>query len=115
MSNLDIYSVSHFDEKQLFVHMGELRLTLDPKDFATNGYQVDERQHPRNAPKAFGRKGKGVVPSEDESEEMKSRKRKTLLALGPRRVRALTMPLASVTTTRTPLLMRTNCRSVERN
>ena len=69
MSNLDIYCVSHFDEKQLFAHMGELGLTLDPKDFATNGYQVDERQHPRTAPKASGRKEKAVVPSEDESEE----------------------------------------------
>ena len=49
--------------------MGELGLSLDPKDFATNGYQVDERQHPRTAPKASGRKGKVVAPSEDESEE----------------------------------------------
>ena len=69
MSNLDVYCVSHFDEKQLFAHMGELGLTLDPKDFATNDYQVDERQHPRIASKASGRKGKAVVPSEDGSEE----------------------------------------------
>ena len=66
MSNLDVYCVSHFDEKQLFVHMGELGLTLDPNDFATNGYQMDERQHPKTA---FGRKGKVVVPSEDEEED----------------------------------------------
>ena len=39
MSNLDVYCVFHFDEKHLFAHMGELGLTLDPKDFATNGYQ----------------------------------------------------------------------------
>ena len=57
MSNLDFYCVSHFDEKQLFAHMGELGLTLDPKDFATNGHQVDERQHPRTASKGSGRKG----------------------------------------------------------
>ena len=69
MSNLDVYCVSHFNEKQLFVHMGELGLSLDPKDFATNGYQVDERQHPRTAPKASGRKGRAVVPSEDKSKE----------------------------------------------
>ena len=69
MSNLDVYCVFHFDEKQLFAHMGELGLILDPKDFATNGYQVDEQQHPRTAPKASGRKGKAVAPSEDESEE----------------------------------------------
>ena len=49
--------------------MGELGLTLDPKDFATNNYQVDERQHPRTAPKASGRKEKAVAPSEDESED----------------------------------------------
>ena len=68
MSNLDVYCVSHYDEKQLFAYMGELGLTLDPKDSATNGYQVDERQHLRTTPKASGRKGKAVVPSEDESE-----------------------------------------------
>ena len=69
MSNLDVYCVSHFDEKQLFAHMDELGLTLDPKDFATNWYQVDERQHPRTTSRASGRKGKAVVPSKDESEE----------------------------------------------
>ena len=69
MSNLDVYCVSHFDEKQLFAHMGELGLTLDPKDFATNDYQVDEGEYPRTTSKASGRKGKAVVPSEDESEE----------------------------------------------
>ena len=69
MSNLDVYCVSHFDKKQLFAHMGELGLMLDPKDFATNGYEVDKWQHPRNASKASRRKGKAVVPSEDESEE----------------------------------------------
>ena len=30
---------------------------------------MDERQHPRTASKGSGRKGKVVVPSEDESEE----------------------------------------------
>ena len=69
MSNPDVYCISHFDEKQLFAHMDELGLTLDPKDFATNGYQVDERQHPRTAPKASRKKGKAIAPSEDKSEE----------------------------------------------
>ena len=69
MSNLDVYCVSHFDEKQFFAHMGELGLSFDPKDFATNGYQMDERQHPRTAPKASRKKGKAVAPSEDKSEE----------------------------------------------
>ena len=82
MSNLDIYCVSHFDEKQLFAHMGELGLSLDPKDFATNGYQVDERQHPRTAPKASGRKGKAVVPSKDESEEDEEQEEEDLAGAG---------------------------------
>ena len=69
MSNLDVYCVSHFDEKQLFAHMGELGLMLDPKDFATNDYQMDKRQHPRTTSKAYGRKGKAVVPFEEESKE----------------------------------------------
>ena len=82
MSNLDVYCVSHFNEKQLFAHMGELGLTLDPKDFATNGYQVDERQHPRTAPKAFGRKGKAVAPSEDESEGDEEQEEEDLAGAG---------------------------------
>ena len=69
MSNLDVYCDSHFDEKQLFAHMGELGLMLDPKDFATNGYQVDKWQHPRTTSRASGRKEKAVIPSEDESQE----------------------------------------------
>ena len=64
-----MYCVSHYDEKQLFAHMGEMGLTLDPKDFATNGYQVNELDHPRSALRASGRKGKAVVPSEDEEED----------------------------------------------
>ena len=82
MSNLDVYCVSHFDEKQLFVHMGELGLTFDPKDFATNGYQVDELKHPRTASKASGRKEKAVVPSEDESEEDEEHEEKDLAGIG---------------------------------
>ena len=78
MSNLDVYCVSHFDEKQLIAHMGELGLTLDPKFFATNGYQVDERQHPRTASKASRRKEKAVVPCEDESEEDEEHKEEDL-------------------------------------
>ena len=33
-----MYCILHYDKKQVFGHMGELGLTLDPKDFATNGY-----------------------------------------------------------------------------
>ena len=63
-----MYCISHYDEKQLFAHMDEMGLTLDPKDFATNRYQVNECEHPRSASIASGRKGKVVVPSEDEEE-----------------------------------------------
>ena len=82
MSNLDIYCVSHFDEKQLFAHMGELGLTLNLKDFATNGYQMDKRQHPRTASKGSRRKGKVVVPSEDEFEEDEEQEEKDLAGAG---------------------------------
>ena len=41
--------------------MGELGLTLDRKDFATNGYAVDEEHHPRKASTATRRKEKEVV------------------------------------------------------
>ena len=82
MSNLDVYCVSHFDEKQLFAHMGELGLSLDPKDFATNGYQVDERQHPRTVPKTSGRKGKAVAPCEDKSEEDEEQEEEDLAGVG---------------------------------
>ena len=64
-----MYSVSYYDEKQLFAHMGEMGLTLDLKDFATNGYQVNERKHPRSASRAFGRKGKVVSPFENVEED----------------------------------------------
>ena len=82
MSNLDVYCVSHFDEKELFTHMGELGLTLDPKDFATNGYQVDKRLHPRTTSKASERKGKAVVPFEDESEEDEEHEEEDLASVG---------------------------------
>ena len=64
-----MYCVSHYDKKQLFAHMAEMGLTLDPKDFASNGYQVNEHDHPRRAPRASGRKGKAIIPSEDEEED----------------------------------------------
>ena len=82
MSNLDVYCVLHFDEKQLFAHMDELGLTLDLKDFATNGYQVDEQEHPRTASKASGRKGKAIAPSEDESEEDEEQEEEDLAGAG---------------------------------
>ena len=62
--------------------MGEFGLTIDPKDFPTNNYQMDERQHPRTVSKASGRKGKAVVPSEDESEEDEEHEEEDLAGVG---------------------------------
>ena len=52
------------------------------KDFATNGYQVDEQQHPRIAPKSSGRKGKAVAPFEDEFEEDEEQEEEDLAGVG---------------------------------
>ena len=44
-----MYCISHFNYKNIFAHMGELGLTLDRKDFAANGYAVDEEKYPKSA------------------------------------------------------------------
>ena len=66
-------------------------------------------------PRSLEGRGRQLCPLRTNLRRMKSMKRKTLLALEPCRVRALTMPLASVTTTKTSLLVGTNRRSMERN
>ena len=43
---------------------------------------MDERQHPRTTPKASGRKGKAVAPSEDESEEDEDQEEEDLAGAG---------------------------------
>ena len=43
---------------------------------------MDERQHPRTASKGSGKKGKVVVPSEDESEEDEEREEEDLAGAG---------------------------------
>ena len=43
---------------------------------------MDERQHPRTAPKASGRKEKAVAPSEDESEEDEEQEEDDLAGAG---------------------------------
>ena len=43
---------------------------------------MDERQHPRTAPKASGRKEKAVAPSEDESEEDEEQEEEDLAGAG---------------------------------
>ena len=76
-----MYCVSHYDKKQVFAHMDELGLMLDRKDFATNGYQVDEHKHPRSAFKAARRKGKAIVPSKEEEED-EAQKDKDCIGVG---------------------------------
>ena len=43
---------------------------------------MDERQHPRTASKASGRKGKAIVPSEDKSEEDEDQEEEDLAGAG---------------------------------
>ena len=74
MSNLDVYSIFHYDKTQVFVRMDELGLTLDPKDFATNEYQVDEHEHPRTVFKASRRKREVIVLSKEEEEDEEQEK-----------------------------------------
>ena len=61
MSNLDIYSISHYNDKDVFADLDELGLLMDRMDFATNGYAVDEVHHPRTVSKSCGRKNKAMV------------------------------------------------------
>ena len=61
MSNLDVYCISHYNDKDVFVNIGELGMLLDHKDFATNGYVVDKVQHPKTTSKFGGKKGKVLV------------------------------------------------------
>ena len=58
MNSLDVYCLSHFEDKQYYARMVEVALTLDWKDFLPNGYPVDEEVYPRVPPKPAGRKGK---------------------------------------------------------
>ena len=60
MSNLDVYYVSHFDEKQLFAHMGELGLTLDPKVLSILETHSDRLSFPNL---------QGTVEEEEENKE----------------------------------------------
>ena len=68
-----MYCISHFGDKNVFALMDKLGLILDQKDFATNGYAVDEEQHPRTASKASGRKKKVVAPASKEDNEQEEK------------------------------------------
>ena len=62
-SRLDVYCLSHFEDKQYYVWMVEVALTLDRKDFLADGYPVDEEVYPRVPPKPAGRMEKAPASS----------------------------------------------------
>ena len=70
MSNLEVYCVLHFQNKNVFEEMGKLGQILDKKDFATNGYMVDEKCNPKSIAKAAVRKEKVVVVASQWEGEM---------------------------------------------
>ena len=70
MSSLDVYCLSHFEDKQFYAAMVEIGLTLDRNDFFPNGYLVDEEKYPRTAAKSVGRKEKVVASSSQQETEV---------------------------------------------
>ena len=70
MSSLDVYCMSHFEDKQFYAAMVEIGLTLDRNDFLPNGYLVDEEKYPRTAAKSARRKGKGAASSSQQETEV---------------------------------------------
>ena len=69
MNSLDVYCLSHFEDKQYYARMVEVALTLDRKDFLPDGYPVDEEVYPRVPPKPARRKGKALASSLQVEEE----------------------------------------------
>ena len=63
MNSLDVYCLSHFEDKQYYARMVKVALTLDWKDFLPDGYPVDKEVYPRVPPKPAGRKGKAPASS----------------------------------------------------
>ena len=70
MSFLDVYCLSHFEDKQFYTAMVEIGLTLDRNNFLPNGYLVDEEKYSRTAAKSAGRKGKVVASSSQQETEV---------------------------------------------
>ena len=70
MNSLDVYCLSHFENKQYYARMVEVALTLDQKDFLPDGYPVDEEVYSRVPPKPAGRKGKAPASSSQVEEEI---------------------------------------------
>ena len=69
MNSLDVYCLSHFEDKQYYARMVKVALTLDRKDFLPDGYLVDEEVYPRVPYKPAGRKGKAPASSSQVEEE----------------------------------------------
>jgi hypothetical protein len=58
MSCLDIFNISHFEERNEYSRMTEKGLELDKADFAVNGYEVDEEKYPQQPDKDASSSGK---------------------------------------------------------
>ena len=69
MNSLDVYCFSHIEDKQYYVQMVEVALTLDRKDFLADGYPVDEEVYPRVPPKLAGKKEKALASFSQVEEE----------------------------------------------
>ena len=69
MNSLDVYCLSHFEDKQYYARMVEVALTLDWKDFLANGYLVDKEVYPIVPPKPAGKKEKALASSSQVEEE----------------------------------------------
>ena len=69
MNSLDVYCLSHFEDKQYYARMVKVALTLSRKDFLADGYPVDEEVYLRVLPKPAGKKGKAPASSSQVEEE----------------------------------------------
>ena len=69
MNSLDVYCLSHFEDKQYYARMVEVALTLNQMDFLPDGYLVGEEVYLRVPPKLAGRKGKAPASSSQVEEE----------------------------------------------
>ena len=70
MSSLDVYCLSHFEDKEFYAAMVEIGLTLDCKDFLPNGYHMDEEKYPMTTAKMARKKGKALASSSQQETEV---------------------------------------------
>ena len=69
MNSLDVYCLSHFEDKQYYAWMVEVVLTLNRKDFLLDGYLVDEEMYSRVPPEPARKKGKALASFSQVEEE----------------------------------------------